>query len=858
VRHLLVGALVLALHAAPRAAAQTAVPDLVARFLTNVESAVSSATSEPMARLAGPALATTASNFWIEARGGRTSGTVQSVTRQRELARRGADIVVVADLLVSSGRAGVVTTFEATLRPSETGQLALVGLKPLAQLEGLTRLSLDTEQQFAIRNLEFTAPDLSIAMASGEAFAASSESGLTVLVLRGRGNLRFTPPDAAEQDQLRLITRQPLLDTPVDDLVIRLNPGELSAHMSAGSLLTTTRDPRAAAHAQEVFDRLISRSYSIDLGDLSADRWALIPSPGNVAVEFRSTRYGWLTYSRSAADPEDVTLFDRERRRNIAMYASRGRDRAFDEDAGAAYDVTRYDVDLEFDPPRGLVSGRGSMAIRVQAPVARTLSFRLAETLNITSVSSPQLGRLIALRVIDQTTVVVGLPNPLNRGREITIDFAYSGRVEPEDLGSETTTVQGAPSVPIDMPPLQRPEPRWVYSNRAYWYPQALTSDYAPATLRVKIPAAYDVVATGTRTLDADSGDGARIVGFSSDLPVRYLAVEISRFTPLGEGRSGAVQLTTLSTPRRANANRNLTASASEMIGFFGSVFGEAPYPNLTITAVDALVPGGHAPAYFAVIQQPMPQTPYSWRDDPLAFDRYPEMLLAHEVAHQWWGQGVGFKSYRDQWLSEGLAQFSALLFIAAARPDAERAVLSRMRDTAEAHTASGPIHLGYRLGHIEGRGAPFRAIVYNKSAVVMHMLRRLVGDEPFQRGLQRFYREWRFKKAGTDDLRLAFEAETGQSLARFFDRWILGSTLPRLRATARIAHEERVAHVRIEQVGDTFDLPLTIELQYPNGQTEGVTLAVREPVVDARIPVKDGIRRVIVKDERALAVWEN
>src|SRR5439155_20165445 len=147
--------------------------------------------------------------------------------------------------------------------------------------------------------------------------------------------------------------------------------------------------------------------------------------------------------------------------------------------------------------------------------------------------------------------------------------------------------------------------------------------------------------------------------------------------------------------------------------------------------------------------------------------------------AHQWWGQAVGFKSYHDQWLSEGLAQYSALMYAVAQQPDVERALVGRMRSTAEEFGNKGPIFLGYRLGHIEGRGGPFRAIVYNKSAVVLHMLRRLVGDEPFRGALRRFYKDWRFRKAGTDDLRAAFEAEAHLPLTGFFDRWIIGSTIP-------------------------------------------------------------------------------
>ena len=289
---------------------------------------------------------------------------------------------------------------------------------------------------------------------------------------------------------------------------------------------------------------------------------------------------------------------------------------------------------------------------------------------------------------------------------------------------------------------------------------------------------------------------------------------------------------------------------------FYAGVLGDAPYPALTITIADALLPGGHSPAYFALVQQPLASTPYQWREDPLSLDRFPDFLLGHEVAHQWWGQGVGFKNYHDQWLSEGLAQYSAVMFVESTRPDLTRSLLARMHDSARSFTAKGPIYLGYRLGHIEDRSAAFRAIAYNKSAVVLHMLRRMIGDEPFRNGLRRFYREWRFKKAGTDDLRTAFEAEGGRPLDRFFDRWILASTLPRVRVTAQIEREAGIATVRVEQVGEVFDFPLTVVVQYADGRTEEHTLVVTEPVRDHRIPLSGRVRRILTKDPLTLAEW--
>jgi hypothetical protein len=68
-------------------------------------------------------------------------------------------------------------------------------------------------------------------------------------------------------------------------------------------------------------------------------------------------------------------------------------------------------------------------------------------------------------------------------------------------------------------------------------------------------------------------------------------------------------------------------------------------------------LPGGHSPAYLAILNQQLPGSLLVWHNDPASFPGYPDFFLAHEIAHQWWGQAVGWKNYHEQWLSEGLAQ---------------------------------------------------------------------------------------------------------------------------------------------------------------------------------------------------------
>ena len=97
------------------------------------------------------------------------------------------------------------------------------------------------------------------------------------------------------------------------------------------------------------------------------------------------------------------------------------------------------------------------------------------------------------------------------------------------------------------------------------------------------------------------------------------------------------------------------------------SLLGDIPYPTFTLALSDSRLPGGHSPAYFVVLNQliPMPGgAMLTWRTDPVAFNGHPSFFLAHELAHQWWGQAVGWKNYHEQWLSEGLAQYFAALHV--------------------------------------------------------------------------------------------------------------------------------------------------------------------------------------------------
>ena len=873
------------LHAAPAARQAQDRPlqaDGIVRLLLDLEHALTTGSVPEFREIATATIPQVAvARFGTVARGGADA---RAIVRERSRLPIDGGYDVIADVLLSRGPVGRVATWvvAVTQDPAGSGQYRIADFRELAAVDGLLQLALDTTRQFHVKDLVVSGPDLTVKMSSGSAFVAESPNGITALVLRGRGEVHFAPPDPAEQVQVQLFSKRPALITPVDSVFVRVNPAEFAIRVTEQSLTPTKVDPAEASRALAVFDDLVTRTYNVDLRALTPERWSLEPSHSSLVVEFRTPEFGWLTYAKSPADNEDISLFDRTGARNISLYASADklerRGRFYSDDNDVPYDVEHHRLDLSFDPARLWVSGRASLRVRITASSISTLTIKLAHPLAVASVSSPGLGDLLALRIVGQNSVLVGLPTFVERGSQLTLDVVYGGRLEPQPPDREAMAPQGQARLPDPETLILTPEPRFMYSNRVQWYPQGPFTDYATAEMRLTVPSEYQVVATGSllRQSTAPNRDTGRsgtrllrVSEYATDRPVRYLACVISRFVPLGRTKvempppSGstatmaAVNLEVVATSRMTGRNRQTPQRVSSMLQFFARTIGEAPYPDFTLAALDDNLPGGHSPAYFAAFNQPLPTTPYSWANDPVAFDQeYQHFFLAHEVAHQWWGQAIGWKNYHDQWLSEGLAQYFAALYAAEDRgPALLQTLIAGMRASSVPLLSQGPISLGYRLGHVRGDGRAFRAVVYNKAAVVMHMLRRLIGDEAFFAGVRRFYAEWRFKKAGTQDLQAAFEAETPMKLDRFFDGWVRGFGVPHVRLTwtSHTGGEgDQTTTIRVEQTGEVFDFPLGVAIQYADGRTEERTLKITDRIIEARVPEGPGIRRISIRDPTA------
>jgi hypothetical protein len=186
------------------------------------------------------------------------------------------------------------------------------------------------------------------------------------------------------------------------------------------------------------------------------------------------------------------------------------------------------------------------------------------------------------------------------------------------------------------------------------------------------------------------------------------------------------------------------------------------------------------------------------------------EQVIAHETAHQWWGDLVTWKGYRDQWIMEGLANYSALLLLESHDPAKFRQIMQQYRDDLVAKNRkgvsfmdAGPVTLGVRLSSSQLPGA-YEVICYGRGTWLFHMLRtmmrdaerkgphtagrtRLAGDEPFLRSLRKLRADYEGRPLSTAELMAVFESELPaslwyeghKSLDWFYEGWVNGSAVP-------------------------------------------------------------------------------
>lgn len=352
-----------------------------------------------------------------------------------------------------------------------------------------------------------------------------------------------------------------------------------------------------------------------------------------------------------------------------------------------------------------------------------------------------------------------------------------------------------------------------------YWLPvNDHPSDKATVTFEVEAPAHYGVVANGRRVSSEALPGGRQRTVYRSDVPIPTkvmvfgaapFAVQTAGVLPATAQRS-AVPVESWVFRQDSTAGFHDYALAVPIAAYFDRLI--APYPFEKLANVQSKTIFGGMENAGAIF----------YHEGSVTGDRRSEALLAHEIAHQWFGNGATEADWPHLWLSEGFATYLTEVYLE------DRYGTPRLReDLAEARAQVAAFLRRSPLPLVDSltRDVPrmLTANPYQRGAWVLHLLRRRMGDAAFFDGLRRYYAAHGYRRdadgrtvalpnATTDDFRRAMEAASGQDLRAFFQQWTRRADIPRLSATLGYDARRREALVTVRQHTDApFDLSLTL-----------------------------------------------
>jgi aminopeptidase N len=200
--------------------------------------------------------------------------------------------------------------------------------------------------------------------------------------------------------------------------------------------------------------------------------------------------------------------------------------------------------------------------------------------------------------------------------------------------------------------------------------------------------------------------------------------------------------------------------------------------------------------------------------------------VIAHETAHQWFGDAVTEREWGHVWLSEGFASYWEKLWVQRFTSDSafRDGMRQLRREIIESPvTAARPVLDTAETDYLK----LLNTNSYQKGAWVLHMLRSELGDSAFFRGVRAYYTKHRHGTALTDDLRQELEAASGRPLGAFFDQWLRRPGVPRVQVTADYDVRAKRVVLRVEQEGTPYRFPLTVEVRDSDGRRRRATIDV-------------------------------
>jgi hypothetical protein len=510
------------------------------------------------------------------------------------------------------------------------------------------------------------------------------------------------------------------------------------------------------------------------------------------------------------------------------------------------FEAIHYQINTTIRPDNSL-EGHAFVDFRTLAAGEGILAIQLARALKVESISSPSGDKLLFFQnegLSEQEAVARGddtlfifLPHASHAGDTFTLHFHYRGNVI-ENYGNSVLFV----------------------GSRESWYPHlGDPSKFARYDLTFRWPKHLRLVATGDKIDERDDGE-FRVATWKSTLPVpeagfnlgEYAfatiassnhtvdvyanklleqailarltppSIEIVPRIPTLEGPIGATAAFPLPAPSPADALKSLAREVDSAITFYEKYSGPFPFRHLAVSQIPGTFGQGWPGLLYISTYSFLPAAAQERAGmNSVNQEAFTDIIPVHEVAHQWWGNVVGWSSYRDQWIDEGMAVYLALLFADSQKtPDRtlhtwleryRKRLLTKSQESDIAPADIGPLVMGSRLASSKSLDA-YDVVVYSKGPWIYHMLREMLRqpnsrdpDARFIALLHTLVTNYAQRALTTEDLQREVEAvmtpkmdlEGGHSMEWFFEQYVRGTGVPHYRVEFTSRRSEKGFQIR-------------------------------------------------------------
>jgi len=673
---------------------------------------------------------------------------------------------------------------------------------------------------------------------------------VTGAVFLGDGSFTLDPPNAAEQHSLSLLTKEPRMEENFNELVLRFTDGTDGEIRKAGTAAAPAGNPGSAL---EHVNSALRKDMHFNLhAQLLED--VLSARPGGLFVAFikgkkYNSRMLFITDPRGVyalgmgSDQVVLLTWDENKYGVWAAFRLPG-------EHGSQENASAWKTRIKIDHQKlnttieksGRLSGDATTTFTASSAGIRVISLDVYASLRVQSVSDSGGHPLAFIKEgkNDDPDFSVILPRPLEAREQFTIRTVYSGKDAVQAEGGDNY-------YPI---------------ARASWYPARGFGDYVAYDMTFHIPKGMTMVATGARIREINEGS-ENISEWRSEVPLAVAGFNFGRFkrkeakleklgfvveTYANQDEPDIVRRLVRAYELAAIGNLSTTgmmdkalAEGQLSVELYSDYFGPSSYKRLAITQQTAFNYGQSWPT---LVYLPITYFFDSTARHGLGMDDprgYFKVVGPHEVAHQWWGHTVGFDSYRDQWMSEGFADFSASLFIQLIQKNNgefikfwndERDLLLEKNKEGFRAIDVGPLTQGYRLSNTKAGGDIYRRLIYPKGAYILHMIRMMMwnpktGDADFKAMMQDFVKTYANRPATTENFKAMVEkhmtagmAVTGsRNMDWFFDEYVYGTALPRYKFDYSFDAGGDM-NIKLTQSGvdDKFAMLVPIYLELNNG----------------------------------------